>query len=153
MSIDCQQLRVLIIRPTLQKLNLWSQSAENLLLGTCAQESQMGSYVAQVNGPALGIYQIEPNTYQDVLNNFLRYKPALNNTVASLAETSIRSLMVNLDYATAITRIIYLRAPEPLPDADDLNGLAHYYKEHYNTPLGAATVDQFIANYKRYVIT
>lgn len=67
MSINCEQLRLYVIRPTLEKIELWSEAAENLLLGTTAQESHMGTYIKQVGkGPALGIYQMEPATHKDI---------------------------------------------------------------------------------------
>jgi len=46
-------------------------------------------------------------------------------------------LMVDLRYATAIARLVYWRVPKRLPEADDIEALARYWKTHYNTPLGA----------------
>lgn len=158
MSINKDQLRALIIRPTLQYLNLWSEAAENLLMGTAAQESQLGTYIHQLgNGPALGIYQMEPNTYDDIYINYLSFKYELGTKVGNLLvglpfhRNDSEEVVGNLYYATAMCRIHYLRIPHPLPDADDLPGLAAYYKKYYNTPLGAATEQQFIDNYKKYV--
>jgi hypothetical protein len=56
----------------------------------------------------------------------------------------------NILFQIAIARMKYLRAPGALPAADDLPGLAAYYKRHWNTPLGAATVEAAMANYRRY---
>ena len=44
MGINIKHLREYVIRPTLYKLDLWSKSAENLLIGTIAQESQGGYF-------------------------------------------------------------------------------------------------------------
>jgi hypothetical protein len=30
-------------------------------------------------------------------------------------------------------------------------GMADYWKQHYNTPLGRGTVEEFISNYQRHV--
>ena len=49
MSIDKDQLRELIIRPTLEELDLWSPEAEDLLMGTAAVESNLGQISASVN--------------------------------------------------------------------------------------------------------
>ena len=77
MAINTKHLRLYIIRPTLQKINLWSEAAENLLLGTAAQESLLGTYLKQNgNGPALGIYQMEPNTHKDIWIHYLNYHEA-----------------------------------------------------------------------------
>lgn len=152
MSIDYKQLRDLIISPTLDYLELNSPAARNLLLGTCAQESTMGTYLKQVGGPALGIYQIEPNTHHDVWSNFLLYKQDLANKILKIGQSEDNCLITNFAYSTAICRIIYLRAPESLPDADDIEGLAKYWKKYYNTNKGNGTVEEFIVNYRRYVL-
>lgn len=151
MSIDAKQFKLYIIVPTLARIGLYNNSAVNLLLGTCAQESQMGTYLKQINGPALGPFQEEPVSHDDMWDNYLKYKPDLAGKVLAIDSRDSTHLITNLAYATAIARIQYLRAPDPLPDADDLVGLASYYKRYYNTDKGAATVDEFIDNYKRYV--
>jgi hypothetical protein len=153
MSINAKQLRELVIRPTLQKIDLWSDSAENLLMGTCAQESAMGFSLKQTIGPALGIYQMEPMTYWDIIKRYFATHLELARKVLSLAASNdINELVTNLAYATAIARVRYMFATEPLPYAGDLEGLARYYKIYYNTAGGAANEQQFIDNYKRFVV-
>ena len=61
--IDNKQLRELIIGPSLDALQMYSKEAEEILVFTCASESLGGTYLKQVKGPALGIYQMEPATY------------------------------------------------------------------------------------------
>lgn len=153
MAIDAKQLKLYVIVPTLARLRLYSESAVNLLLGTCAQESQMGTYLKQINGSALGIYQTEPATHDDIWDNYLKYKIDLAGKVLVIDSRDNNNLIVNLAYATAIARIHYLRVSEPLPEPNDIDGMAYYYKEYYNTAAGAATINDFITNYKRYVIT
>lgn len=152
MGINVDQLKEYIIRPTLEDLGLWSQAAENLLLGTMAQESHMGHYIHQVKGPALGIYQIEPETHDDVWEHYLDYRESMADKVSELSYlTTSKSLVSNLSYATAIARIIYLRVSEPLPLPQDLVGMARYWKKYYNTPLGKGTEREFVRNYLKYV--
>lgn len=151
MSIDAKQLKLFVIVPTLAKLGLYSDSAVNLLLGTCAQESKMGTYLKQINGPAFGIYQIEPNTHDDLWDNYLKYRPELAGKVLGIDSRDNNNLIVNLSYATAIARIHYLRAPDPFPEPNNIEGLARYYKKHYNTYEGKGTVEEFIKNYNRYI--
>lgn len=149
------QLRDLVIRPTLKHIGMWSEAAENLLLGTIFQESAGGKYIKQLGtGPALGIYQIEPDTNADVWNNYIEYRVTLWDKVAMLmtGEDDKHQLVTNLSYQTAIARLIYYRAPFALPDANDINGLAHYWKQHYNTVLGAGTVEEFIHNFPKGII-
>jgi hypothetical protein len=40
---------------------------------------------------------------------------------------------------------------EPLPNANDIEALGTYYKKYYNTPLGRATVEEFMKNCERFV--
>lgn len=148
------QLRDLVICPTLQQLGLDSRAARNLLLGTAAVESHGGDYLQQLHGPALGIYQMEPRTHDDIWEHFLRQprRQALGERIFALHVIGGAEEMAwNLRYATAMARAHYLRVPEPLPDADDGWALGRYWKKHWNTYLGAGTVDQFRAAYARLV--
>jgi hypothetical protein len=160
MGINAEQLRLKIIRPVLEHLDSeipYSIAAENLVMGTCAQESDMGLYIVQrENGPAQGIFQMEPATEMDIMQNFLIYRAnleiAINLLVNEFCPDDMSSLTGNMYYAAAMCRVHYYRVPEGLPMSDDIEGLAHYYKQHYNTYKGKATVDDFIQNYNRYVI-
>lgn len=161
--MDCYQLRHFIIRPTLQAMdaNYATVAAENLLLGTAAQESNLGQYVKQLpNGPALGIYQMEPATFASHCQTWLarRLDNPENGTVKLLqgqCETfpvlHSKQLIYDLRFATIFARIHYLSVPEELPDADDIEGLGRYWKKYYNTPLGKGTVEEFVNSYRHYV--
>lgn len=151
MGIHPGQLREYIIRPTLKELGLYSEAAEELLMLTAATESLCGEYLHQVGGPALGIFQMEPATHDDIWANWLKYKPTLAGKLARYGHEA-RALPGNLYYATAMARIHYRRRPEALPSAMDERGLAQYWKDHYNTHLGAGTADKAIQNYRKYAI-
>ncbi len=145
-----------VIMPTLLHLGMYSTSAENLLVGTVAHESKMGTYLKQVGGPALGIYQIEPATLHDIYDNYLAFRPSLLEKVEALRGKDLSredSLVSNLAYATAIARLVYRRAPEPLPGFNDVAGLASYWKKYYNTYLGKGKRQQFIDAFPMEVIT
>ncbi|WP_417804068.1 hypothetical protein [Thalassospira lucentensis] len=171
MPINPDQLRTLVVRPVLAALDLSAPDvAENLLMGTAAHESHLGDFIKQVGGgPAMGIYQMEPATLNDCYENYLNYPSRADlkaKVDAFLAQSPMTSgtngapagpdkatqLATNLAYATAMCRIRYYRAPAAMPsDANDLDGLAAYWKQYYNTPLGAGTTQQFIADYHRYI--
>lgn len=158
--IDSTQLRDKVVVPVLHRLDLWSKSAENLIMGTIAQESACGTYIAQIKGPALGICQMEPTTHDDIWKNYLAYKRTLARKVkneASLRNISTydveaKELEANLAYSVAMCRVHYLRVIDPLPeDPNDIKELGKYYKKYYNTSKGKATVQQFIDNYSKYI--
>ncbi len=147
--MDKRQLAELI-DVVLRGLGLWSESARALLLGTAAQESRLGTYLRQLGkGPALGIFQMEPATERDIWTNYLAYHPALAGKITEVTGVSGPGwqLHFNLAYQIAMARVHYLRVPRPLPAADDLGGLAAYWKKYYNTALGKGTVDEFVRHY------
>ena len=147
MGIDVRELRVHVIRPALVMMCAWSISAEDLLIGTCCQESGMGKYLHQVGGPALGIYQMEPRTHDDIWKNLIERK---NYDYMAQYSNDPNRLVYDLRYATIMTRLHYMRFPEPLPSSTDIEGLAGYWKKYYNTDLGHGTVEQFLDNYDYY---
>jgi hypothetical protein len=144
-GLNASQFRRDVIAPVLHHIGLWSPEAETLLLGTAMVESRLHFIRQLKSGPALSVFQIEPPTYHDVFNNFLRFRPELREKVESLRsnfyphELAHLELLGNMNYATAIARIVYRRAPGAIPVT--AAGMAHYYKRHYNTVLGASTVE------------
>ncbi|MBF0116611.1 MAG: hypothetical protein HQM04_16405 [Magnetococcales bacterium] len=150
MGLNPHQLCGLVIRPTLQRLGLWSGVAEELVLGTAIQESSL-QYLQQLGGgPALGIWQMERVTHDDVWQNFLHYRTKLGlNILGPYTRPDHTRLVWDLAYACAMCRVHYLRCPNVLPPAGDIDGQAAYWKAWYNTPLGKGTVEQYIDNWHR----
>jgi hypothetical protein len=148
------QLRELVVIPTLTHLGLDSPAARNLVLGTAAQESG-GSYLAQLGGPALGFWQIEPATHGDLLINFVAHRPELDSKLEALMTAAADGLALemawNLRYGCAVCRLLYYRIPAPLPEAADLAGLGAYWKQFYNTPLGAGTADEWVTSFRNLI--
>lgn len=143
-------LRLFVIRPTLMTLNLYSSDAEDLLVGIACAESNCGEFLTQhPNGPALGIYQCEKDSAEDVLSYLINRRPALYKQVMALStqemsfEDNIRG---NLLFATAIARCFFLRFPEAIPSTQE--GKAEYWKKYYNTSLGKGTKDGFLRKWK-----
>lgn len=133
---------------------MWSPEAEELLIGTAAHESQLGRYIVQVGGPALGVFQMEPATFQDLYRTFLAYNNKLMGRIHGVIPMTGRTayhMVTDLRYACVMARLKYYRVPEPLPAADDIQGQARYWKQHYNTPKGRGTVEQYVADYRKYV--
>jgi hypothetical protein len=116
-----------------------SDAAIELLLGTCAVESAFGTYLKQIRGPAFGVFQMEPPTFYWLAEKF------------GFHDRSHFELEWNLRLAILAARYRYWAVPEPLPPADDLDALAAYWKQHYNTPAGAGRPEDFIRKYRKYV--
>ena len=145
-------LRQLATLPSYPSIN--RKEAVELLMGTCAQESHLGKYRKQIGGgPALGIYQMEPATFDDIVENYLSFNPSLKSKI--MEASGVRGLkagdLVNNDkLSTCMARVHYLRVKEAIPSS--LEGQARYWKKYYNTPLGAGTEEEYKSNYKNLVI-
>ena len=166
MSLNLSQLRDHVVVPTLKQLDMYSLAAEQLILGTIAQESS-GSYLKQLGGPALGLIQMEPATHKDLWMNFIRYTQNMRDVLLSMTSDTVdecyrvngwpdhAALIWNLRYAIAMCRVHYYRRPEALPKANDINSLARYWKAYYNTGKGAGQVSEFVKHfpYELYGLT
>jgi hypothetical protein len=151
--MDASALRAQI-QTVLKPTGLYSTQAEELLMATCAQESLLGTYRKQVNGPALGIFQMEPEDHDDIWKNFLKYKVVLALDAKQLlnsftgGDPPASLLETNDAYAIFMARVHYARCPKALPLATDLNGIWMYYKVNYNSLHGAATQAEFYRHYQ-----
>ncbi len=150
--MQAQQLHDYIIKPTLEYMggNYDSKNARYLLLCTAAIESKCGHYIKQINGPALGIWQMEPATYEDIIDNCDAIDESnikFYNKISSLWGFSnygvVHALVSHPMYACAMARLKYSMDSEPLPDYNDFKAVYEYYKRIYNTPLGASTYAKF----------
>jgi len=152
---DSEQLRSEVILPALSYLNMYSPDAEELLMFTCAVESNGGTYLKQIKGPALGIFQCEPSTYHDMWRNFIVARSNLMGILHMKFNVthmpSEQRLCTDLLYAAAMCRIHYLRVKEKLPSGRDTEALYEYYKKYYNTAKGASTKKKSIDAYHRFV--
>jgi len=127
-----------------------------LMLGTAAAESGLVFRKQFNDGPARGLWQMEPATGRDVFIHFLAFKHELRARLVEMwfeIHSSIQSipyiediehhLECYDDFACAMARIHYLRDPDPIPDT--LQGQAEYWKRVYNTPTGAGTVEHYLS--------
>lgn len=128
-----------IIVPTLDRLGLYSPGAAELLLGTALVESNLEFIRQWPDGPALGVYQMEPTTHADIWNNFLAFRTDLGQQVAREAQVQYQTapcaqqMEGNAYYATAMARCHYYRYPERLPAAGQWDKMAALWKKRYNT--------------------
>lgn len=151
--MDKKQLHDLICQVTAKLPCKTSEEAVNLLLGTAAQESGMGHYIRQLGqGPARGIFQMEPATERDIWDNYLRFKQEIKQAVIDITGRSGPGpwLEWDLAYQIVMARLHYLRVKPPIPS--DLEGQARYWKQYYNTVAGSGTVAEYLKNYSNKVM-
>ena len=119
------------------------EAAAELIYRTGKAESGYRTRRQYGGGPARGFWQMEPATENDIWQNFIAYRPAMKELLEAFAGANL-DLETNDRYACAMCRIHYMRVSAPLPEAGDLEAQARYWKAHYNTPLGAGTVEHFM---------
>lgn len=158
-----QQLHDLIIRPTHKYMggNYESKESNFLSLCTAAIESDCGYYIKQINGIALGIWQMEPATHDDIWQNCDALKTEFGQIIRNLApiysKLSDDDLIDAPKYACAMARLKYSMDPNPLPKITgdnnaDSRAFYDYYKRVYNTELGSSTFDKWALALKKHRI-
>ena len=138
-----------LIKDTLQDADvrrpehiLYSEDAVVLILCTIAIESGFGEERQQRgHGPALGIVQMEPATFDWLKAKYPRY----------LGGHTAPEMIHDDALAILACRLRYQASPGALPDASDIEGQWLYYKRNYNSMLGAATRESFMAAHKRFL--
>jgi hypothetical protein len=145
MTIAAADFRQFVITPALAALVPAgipvTKTAADLLMATAAMETDLGTWLSQVGGPALGVFQIEPATLTGLL---ALLSPAEAKALATVStpQTPLTQVEGNMVYAAAVSRLYYWHDPMPLP-ADTVAGLWSMYKAVWNTPAGAATIEDF----------
>jgi hypothetical protein len=130
-----QQARDDFILPALQHIGLHTPDAERLLMGTAAIESNFINFVQFGDGPARGMFQMEPPTFDDLTTRILgaASHAALGAKVAELAapdQPGFLLLQTNHKLAAAMARVKYFSIPAAIPST--LAGQANYWWRFYN---------------------
>lgn len=156
MSFDRKQFEE-IITSVLKECELPSdKNSVHLILGTAATESKFGTYLKQKNGPAVGVFQMEPTTHDDLWINFIPHKhPECKEHLISACGKYIGTgwgtrMMTDLYYSIVMCRLHYMRFPETIPNS--IEEQAVYYKKYYNTVEGKGSVIKYLEDYYHYVL-
>jgi hypothetical protein len=167
MGICAADLRDLVIRPTLLLLNEWSPTAENLLMGTAAQESQLGFRMHSDPLEGLGLYRISAQAHLHMWDKYLVTDPELASRLRGLAsqqqflKNPHNELITNLSYASGTAWMIYKQHQIQLPEKPSVQELAELWVAHYCSrneqnaqPLHnqKPLTEQFIQNYHKLVL-
>lgn len=131
-----------------------------LMVGTCAYESNMGKFRIQIGGgPAKGIMQIEPATAADMWGRFLQvHRPQLYARFMFMCfgisdrdkffylpvdeDVLMSFVTVFDDLSILLARTKYLTDPRPIPKK--LHDQAAYYKRVYNTAAGGGSTGGYL---------
>ena len=155
---DKQKFIPFHIKSTLKEQNIYTDGMYMLLLGTAATESDFGKLNKQDGGPALGIFQMEPNTANDIWNEYLAYNYVLRHKVKKTLWKNVdlkTQLRYNIKYQTMMAYVHYKRA-EARKNIKIENSLSkwsasYYYKRYFNTYAGKGSTIRFFRKYTEYV--
>lgn len=170
-ELIAKSIKLVVIPPNIKKIKdetvipvlgyLGYPVLERIILGTGAQESGFRATGQHGGGPALGWWQMEPDTELDITNSFLVYHKDLykkvteiHNSVPDPGKTTHYSALIwNPKYACAMAACSYVRHAVDRVDAIGRNvpTMAKFYKKYYNTPSGKATEAEFIVNYGKMI--
>ena len=103
------------------------------------------NYVAQVpEADALGFWQVQLGTYRDNILNFLEFKNEFNDgwsLIKKIHQATYPSMTSDCVFACYMGAITVYRAPAALPEYNDIEGMAKYWKTYYNTSQGAGSIE------------
>ena len=138
------QFKVLCTEALLD-FGMHSESAVELLAMICAHESLGGKFRSQVGGgPALGLFQIEPETHDSIWGNSdtIRQRAAKHGIVRDLSQ-----LENNDRYSIFVARHYLAMDANPLPKG--LEAMSAYCKSYWNRT-GKATPEKYLNDYLRW---
>lgn len=132
-----------------------SKEIHDIVLETAAVESLRGQLVRQKRGPALGIYQMEPETREDLLNWLkYRHKDVYNEVMVfwEKKQTDEWNYVHNIPWQTAMCLIKYWYVSgHNLQDlCRDRSSRAVLWRIRYNTLKGKGSVQAYIENARMY---
>ena len=150
-----------VIDPVLSVLGkvnykLMAGPTTQLMLGTAAQESDLGFYLRQwPSGPARGLWQMEEATVRDIVDRYLQRQEnaVLRHAVLSFWSGNYdiaEEISWNMALACALARVRYWMVPIPIPE--DLEDQARYWDIHYNAN-EEDEVEEYIASYNEFVLS
>lgn len=142
-------VRDLWVKPALAALPpaLNTLARQQLVLGIGNKETQY-RYIRQIGGgPALGFWQMEPATHDDLWSNFIRYRPQIQAALLRIlagAKPDPARLVDHPVYAAAVSGVDIYRSKDPLPPANDPSAQAGFWKRNYNTDEGAGVAAEAV---------
>jgi hypothetical protein len=149
--INPSQLRDLITRVLKEIPSGYSNDAVELLMMIAAHESKLGTYLKQVDGPALGVFQIEPATHDDTwMNGDSCEINASHFGYIWEGESTADKLEYDLQYQIFIARQKLFMISEPIPPSNMDDDMSEYCKKYWNTESGKADAFDYFNAYLDY---
>lgn len=127
-----------------------SPAAVQLLVMIAAHESDNFLYLKQLKkGPARGLLQMEPVGLKEVIR-YATLRPEKFELLPVLTDVRLDQLIFDTELAILCARVFFMAKPEPLPPENDIEALAKYAKEHWNTRSGKAKWEDYYHAFKEH---
>tara|TARA_R110000850_G_scaffold104453_1_gene214861 strand:- start:302 stop:793 length:492 start_codon:yes stop_codon:yes gene_type:complete len=131
------------------------ERAVQIMLGTCATETHCGRFIdSHPERWGVGVGQCDQICLDDVQMH-IRPKDRfrLKCFGYDIGSVVLKDLAYDPTLALSIMRLAYKRVPAALPLIGDLQGLAHYWKDHYNSHHinAAGTPEKFLKDWDRHM--
>lgn len=122
-------------------------NATEFLVMAASHESHAGEYRVQLGGgPALGLYQIEPDTHDSIWDEC----DIIDEVARRCGYKRNVALLENDDaYSTFIARMYLAMDKNPLPSRHDVFKMAEYCKSYWNRT-GKATKRDYLVKYELF---
>lgn len=131
----------------------YSTEALNAFMMCVAHESKRGEYLRQINGPALGLIQMEPATHNStwkfgdsIWDNALICGIISQEQFNNHSHPKPERLVYDLAYNVFMFRQRMFMFTEKIPK--DVHGISRYLKEYWNSAKGAAHDDSYFNDWK-----
>lgn len=125
---------------------LYSEEMVNILLGTCATESDFGLTSSNA-------FQMLESNVRDMERNYFPYTPEVGKKVDIFWWDDVplkEQLHANMQLQIVLAATHYIRTVDSLPSSDDVWAMAWTWKKVYNTRLGAGQTGHFYKKFKKY---
>jgi hypothetical protein len=131
-------------------------NTEGMLLFTCCVETHMGTYKDRHPlKKGIGLMQMDKIAFDDIKQRTRTHirRHIFKSTGLIIGDIQHRDIAVNPFLSVLFARLHYMLVPEKFPDFNDDEGMARYWKIHYNTLAGRGTVDAALAKYEYHMPT
>ena len=138
-----------IVEYALYKVDSYSDDALAMVVRTGMAESGYRALKGYGEGnPAIGFWQVEPATMNDMIINYIHYRSHYKKNLISLGmnfeKDTIMSVMSNMAVQAALCRLHYRRDSKPIPSWSNMEAQGKYWKRVYNTFKGRGTIKHFM---------
>ena len=156
-GLEVEHVRELIVKPACYRIDMYSASAEHIVLGTGLTESKLSALRQYGDGPALGLFQMEPATHLSLWVHSIPGVTGLAQKLKALLapvdheglpHPNPLAITHNLLYAAAMCRVRYYIVPKRLPLQNDPMGMAVYWLRYYNAG-GKGTIAAALPHFQR----